>query len=437
MTKVTVQDGSYVDTPWIGEGSIKQIKPGKDGKVGKHAGKWRLQWIVVQDGKKVDVDKIFRLKGDATAWRDQKKVELRTGVRVEAVRARAKERLTVQAMFEELAGTREKEFRDGKWVRNGAAPQTVLTKFHRWNVWIKGTPIAERPVRALMRDDAYAHVDLMRERGATIATMTDVLGLLKKLTNDAIDEKPECKSLSNPFVRIALQTNEERAVAAVERRLAELVDGGGRVVLSPDDAAHGLAKARKIEERAILAVHLLGGLRLGEGMALCVEQLDFERAVIVVDRAVHLGASGKQYVGLPKRNKIRVVAMCPTLAAILENHVRSLPTGRKHLFGADRSDRPRMKYRYYLLWKAALASAELPEGLDTQGSRVSHNNWVEKLCPAVSVSTRLEHMGHSLRKEDGQPAGLGVNIKNYTAHIPAAYEILSGEIERVIGLDKT
>ncbi len=68
-----------------------------------------------------------------------------------------------------------------------------------------------------------------------------------------------------------------------------------------------------------------------------------------------------------------------------------------------------------------------------KGWRVSFNNWGEKLMPLISESTRLEHMGHSLNRGEGQPNGLSVNIKNYTGHIPEAYAILPKEIDRVIG----
>ncbi|GEM_PF-874819 len=416
-----------MDTPWIGEGSIKLVESGK------RKGKWRLQWTIVVGDETQKVDRSFERKADAVKWRDDKKVELRTGARVEAVKVRARSGLTLQGMFDELAGTRAKEFRDGIWVKNGASPQTVVTKLHRWSKHVAPSPLAARPVRLLARDDARGFVDEMKAKGAAIQTITDVMGVLKKVVFDAIDEKPECKTLANPFVRIALQTAEEKALAAKERAEREATEGPKLLTLSPDEARDGLAKATEPAHRAILALHLLGGLRSGERMALCVEQIDFERGVIVVDRAVRLGATRRQYVSLPKKDKIRLVAMCPTLAAILREHIAALPAGRTHLFGQERKDKPEMVYRANILWDEAVKAAGLPERLVPKGGRASHNNWVEKLCPAVSTSTRLEHMGHSLNRGDGQPSGLAVNIKNYTAHVPEAYDILRAEIERVIG----
>ena len=41
-------------------------------------------------------------------------------------------------------------------------------------------------------------------------------------------------------------------------------------------------------------------------------------------------------------------------------------------------------------------------------------------------------MGHSLDRGDGQPSGVAVNIRNYTAHIPEAYDLLRKELERLL-----
>jgi hypothetical protein len=93
-------------------------------------------------GEPHTADRSFEKKGDATKWRKDKKTELRTGTRVEAVKVGARLGLTLDGMFDELAGTLAKEFRDWKWVKNGSSPQTVLTKLHRWRNHVEGTPIA-------------------------------------------------------------------------------------------------------------------------------------------------------------------------------------------------------------------------------------------------------------------------------------------------------
>lgn len=411
--------------PWFGEGSIVQVA------AGRHKGKWRLQWSISEGGRHQKIDKIFALKGDAVQWRQDKQLELRTGVRKESVRAR--NAATLQAAFEEFSGSKELDYADGKWVLDGAVPLTVATAAYRWNKWVKGSALAGVAIRYLSREDARAHVRRMKEDGASHQTITDVLSVLKKVVNTAIRERADCRDLANPFVGLAIESNHERAVRLKERAERAATEGAPLVTVSPKEAMEGIMRAKDPAERALLAVHLLAGLRLGEGMAICVEQLDFERGVIVVDRAVHLTPTGSQFIGLPKANKVRLAAMCPTLAGILEAYAASLPPARKHLFGAERQDKPRMKDKTYLLWERAVKNASLPVCLVPKGCRVSHNNWLEKLATKVSASTRLEHMGHSLAGSEGAPKGLAVNLKNYTAHVPEAYVVLRRELERVLG----
>lgn len=413
-----------MEAPWLGEGSIRRVE------TGRNKGKWRLQWTYFVGNERERADKIFALKGDAVKWRDEKKVELRTGIRKEAVRAR--HAATVQSVFEEFAGTKGAGYVDGKWVADGAAPLTVATAAYRWGKWVQGEPLAKAPIRSLSRDHARAFVGSMKDGGASVQTISDVVGVLKKLVNSAIRERTDCRDLMNPFVGLALESNQERALRLKARGEREATTGPRLVTLAPKAAAEALRRDMDPCHRALLAVHLLAGLRLSEQMALCKDQLDFERFVIVVDRAIHLTPTGGQFVGLPKGNKIRLVAMCPTLAAVLKAHVDALPDGREHLFGAEREDKPRMKDKTYDLWQAAVSAAALPGTLVPKGCRVSHNNWIEKLMPKVSMSTRLEHMGHSLAGSEGAPSGIGVNLRNYTAHIPDAYKILRKEVERVV-----
>jgi integrase len=409
---------------WVGEGSIRQIQAGRE------KGRWRLQWICVVGGQKKKVDKTFSLKAEALKWRDEKKVELKTGFRKEAVRSRTAANL--QSVFDEFAGKKENGYLDGKWVQDGASPLTVATAAYRWGKWVEGTDTAKVHVRSLNRDHARAHVRAMKENGAPVQTIVDVTGVLKKVVNGAIRERPDCRDLLNPFVGLSIESNHEKALRLKARGEKEAAEGGKLVTLAPLAAATAIRQAESLSHKALLGVHLLSGLRLGEQMALCAEQVDFARSVIVVDRAVHLTPTGGQYVGLPKGNKIRLVAMCPTLAAILKAHIETLPPGRQHLFGADREDKPRMKDKTYDLWREAVGSAQLPPALVPKGCRVSHNNWIEKLMPKVSLSTRLEHLGHSLAGSEGAPKGSSVNIRNYTAHIPEAYAVLRKEMERLL-----
>ena len=91
-----------------------------------------------------------------------------------------------------------------------------------------------------------------------------------------------------------------------------------------------------------------------------------------------------------------------------------------------------MKKLTYATWGAIRKDARLPARLLPKGCRASHNNWIEKLMPLVSESSRLEHLGHSVRRGDGQASGIVVNLRNYTGHIPEGYDVLRAEIERTV-----
>ncbi len=85
---------------------------------------------------------------------------------------------------------------------------------------------------------------------------------------------------------------------------------------------------------AMFLTSLFSGLRLGEVLVLCREQIDFKNGIIRVDRAVRekdreldpltmwpVGPVRRVAINLPKGNKVRLVPMCDQLAAILRPYV--------------------------------------------------------------------------------------------------------------------
>jgi hypothetical protein len=164
-------------------------------------------------------------------------------------------------------------------------------------------------------------------------------------------------------------------------------------------------------------------------MALTAEQVDFAQGVIVIDRAIKLGPTGRQEVGLPKGDKARLVALCPTLADLLKPVVSD---SDGYLFSAESADKPKMKKVVYSTWKRILKESGLPDELELRDCRLSHNSWIEKFCPTVSLSTRLEHMGHSVNRNNSEHKGLTVNVRNYTRFLSGGLDILRKELERVV-----
>lgn len=153
----------------------------------------------------------------------------------------------------------------------------------------------------------------------------DMHGIFEAL--DSFDERFAEKK--NPFAGLCFQSPDARAHICIESgQFPEVVHACRRLV----EVGHAVDWIT-----AQFLASLLGGLRLGEVMALCRDQIDFKNGVIHVDRAMRerdqeikdprkKDARGRMIpegeilrvaVNLPKGDKIRVVPMSDQLAAVL------------------------------------------------------------------------------------------------------------------------
>lgn len=197
------------------------------------------------------------------------------------------------------------------------------------------------------------------------------------------------------------------------------------VALSPEQARKALA-SKKLDDsrRAMLGVFLLAGLRLGEQMALTRGQLRMEEGLILVDRAVKLDAKSSQSIGLPKGDKVRTAVMCNTLKRLLGPVIEGLSEDEL-LWPQASENKPRMKALVYATWRRIRKEAGLPEDMSPHDCRLTHINWIEKLCPEVSPTTLKEHVGHSAD---------GVTEVNYTRPITSAQEKVRSSLDLLIGV---
>ncbi len=389
-----------------GEGSIRKRLSGK------LAGKWRTQWSYEDPVSRelVNIDRTFPTQAEAARFLKELKAKVHTGQKV--AEASTKRLLTLNAWFDDLAGTQENNFQ-GRWFEDGMKPQTVSVKVSRYNAHVRKSDLGPMPLQHLDVDMARSFFRAMKEAGKSKATIKDVQGVLVKVLNDAIDTYEKVPNMRNAFSKVKLEAPDVREAIA----------------LAPKDAVAAIRKLSDPEDQAFLGLFLLAGLRLSEHMAMTREQVDFERGVIVVDRSVKFGRTGSQEIGLPKGDKTRLVAMCPTLAALLKPVASSDVI---HLFPATTLDQPRMKKLVYATWRRIVKESGLPAELEPRDCRLSHNSWIEKLCPKVSISTRLEHMGHSVSRSSSEHKGLTVNVRNYTRFLSGAQDILRKELERVV-----
>lgn len=389
-----------------GEGSIRKRLSGK------LAGKWRVQWSYddPMSNDLTTVDRTFPTQAEAARFLKELKARVHTGQKIEE--SNTKKALTLNAWFDDLAGTSESGYA-GRWSEDGMKLQTIAAKVSRYNSNVRHSELGSLPVQFIDVDRARAFFRAMKEAGKSKATMKDVQAVLVKVMDDAIDTYEKFPNLRNAFSKVKLETPEAREA----------------IVVTPESAMKAIRKLEAPDDRAFLGLYFLAGLRLSEQMALTAEQVDFAQGVIVIDRAIKLGPTGRQEVGLPKGDKTRLVALCPTLADLLKPVVGD---SDGYLFHADSADKPKMKKVVYSNWKRILKESGLPDELELRDCRLSHNSWIEKFCPKVSLSTRLEHMGHSVNRNNSEHKGLTVNVRNYTRFLSGGLDILRKELERVV-----
>lgn len=369
-----------------GDGSCRPIKEGR------FAGKWRVQ-IVVQDAKgaKKRLSRIFPSQREGKAFirslqRDSDRAS------IEATRE-----MTLSQWFRWLVDNEWNEALDSKTVRSR------VVRFEKYveEEW-GGIPLTK-----IDPMDVKAFYKRLREDGIGHATREAVKGDLVRAFNLAISPYKRVPTIwGNPF-RLPMDSATARDAVA----------------LTPDQARKAL-KSQKMDEkqRAILGVLLLGGLRLSEMMALTRRQLDFKRGLILVDQAVHVEYGGAQSVSLPKGGKIRSAVMCEALKAILEPFTQDMNES-KFVFSATTENQPRAKKLVYATWRTIVKDAGLPDSMTPHDCRLTHINWIEKLCPEVSTTTLKEHVGH---------AASGVTEVNYTRPITPAQDLLRNALDALV-----
>lgn len=154
-------------------------------------------------------------------------------------------------------------------------------------------------------------------------------------------------------------------------------------------------------------------------MALTVGQINFEENTILIDRAVKLTEKSAQAVGLPKGDKVRLAVMCHTLAKLLKPLCEG-KSAETYLWSGVEENKPQMKARTYARWRRIRKEAGLPEDMSPHDCRLTHINWIEKLCPDVSGTTLKEHVGH---------AASGVTEINYTRPLAMSQSILRSSLD--------
>lgn len=372
------------------DGSCREIL------TGKHAGKWRVQFIHVgETGCKSRLSRIFPTKTEA---KDFLKL-LRRGERINL--AKQSREMTLAEWFEWLA--------ENDWPESIGA-STIGYRLGRFAKHV-AVHLGQRPLSQVDPLSVRAFFRHLREQGVGNPTIVAVKADLVRAFNQAVTPYQRIPmSVANPF-RLPLQRSAARQAVA----------------LTPEEVRKALELPNlDMGRRAMLGLYLLAGLRLGEVMAISREQLRLEEDLIVIDRAVRLDRGGRQSVGLPKGGKTRNAVMCQTLKSLLAPFVAEMAP-EDLLWPAATENKARMKKLVYATWRTILRDAKLPPEMTPHDCRLTHINIIEKLMPKVSVTTLKEHVGHS---------ATGVTEANYTRPLSTAQSILRDELDRVFGAPK-
>ena len=369
-----------------GEGSCRPIN------TGKLAGKWRVQYVLEDTtGVKKRISRVFPTQREGKEF-------LRSLKRSDQVATIHKvQAMTFGEWFMWLSENDWKESLDPKTLRDRVSRYEKYAA-QRWS---------RVPLTKIDPMDVRAFYQKLKEDGVGEHTRIALKAGLVRAFNQAITPYRRVPHFwSNPFCL---------DMPAPERRVA--------VALSPEDAKKALA-SKKLNDsrRAMLGVFLLAGLRLGEQMALTRGQLKMDQGLILVDRAVKLDERSSQSIGLPKGGKVRSTVMCDTLKRILEPLIVEL--GEDDLLWPQSiENRPRMKALVYATWRRIRKESGLPDDMSPHDCRLTHINWIEKLCPHVSMTTLKEHVGHSAD---------GVTEVNYTRPLTPAQDLLRISIDSLL-----
>lgn len=369
-----------------GEGSCRPIN------TGKLAGKWRVQYVLEDTtGVKKRISRVFPTQREGKDF-------LRSLKRSDEVAAIHKvQPMTFGEWFVWLAENDWKDSLDPKTLRDRVSRYKKYAA-PRW---------AGVPLTKIDPLDVRVFYQKLKDDGVGEHTRIALKAGLVRAFNQAITPYRRVPHFwSNPFC-LDMPTPERREAVA----------------LSPEQARKALA-SKKLDEsrRAMLGVFLLAGLRLGEQMALTRGQLRMEEGLILVDRAVKLGAKSSQSVGLPKGDKVRTAVMCEALKRLLEPLIAGL--GDDDLLWPQATEnKPRMKALVYATWRRIRKEAGLPDDMSPHDCRLTHINWIVKLCPEVSQTTLKEHVGHSAD---------GVTEVNYTRPLSNAQRMMALRINSLI-----
>lgn len=310
-------------------------------------GKWIAEVRRQENGRVVD----YPVKGYATPQQAL--------AYVKELRPDAKGKVNASFQGEHTVTDLYEFCRKHKWKK--LSESRKIEKVRRWNLHIEpywGTwKISQVSKRSAQTWLTSAEEKIAAGSGVGLTQLEETKFDLHGMFEDAgsFDEIYEDKK--NPFAGLEGKKPPERVQVTIESGFFAPLLHACQSFVANDLATEWIATS--------FLISLLSGLREGEVMALCRDQLDFENGAILVDRAlkadaqevakgttVYRGPVLRLAVGLPKRDKVRSVPMSDQLAAILKPiHARASTPGIWDFLFPNEKGQLREPTRFFTAWK--------------------------------------------------------------------------------------
>jgi integrase len=235
---------------------------------------------------------------------------------------------------------------------------------------IAGTTLGGKRLVAVRASDAQAWTT---ERSAVLAPRT-LLQVVTFVRSVFMAAERDHRIARSPFVRLALPRHERERI----------------VPLTVDQVA-ALARTVRPHYRAMVIAQAGLGLRIGELLALRVQDVDFLRRTARVEHQIDK-LTHKRVPPKTRRSR-RTIPLPDVVAEALAEHLRQFPASADGLLFHTASGRP-IRHDYYgvKVFAPAVKRAGLPAGTSTHDLRHAYASWL--LAAGESVIAVAERLGH-------------------------------------------
>jgi integrase len=271
-----------------------------------------------------------------------------------------------------------------EWMRHWSSMQThgkrTADRFERdIRNHVEGTPFGNCQLNRLRVSDAKMWLKSRRERLAP-STIRIIAGMVRSAIRAAIaDHLLE----DDPFASIDLPEIEDERVVPLE-----------------DDQVESLIDFVQPRHRGILVVQAGLGLRVGEALGLCLDNVDFLRREVRIRRQADPDTG--ELVGLKTKSSRRTIPLPERVAEELSVHIASFPVGKRPghegLLFHNSAGRPHWREHYHprVFHPAVLALHKRDSAfpVDATPHDLRHYYATTLLDAGIDMVTVAEYLGH-------------------------------------------